>query len=355
MMAFPALLEILPDLLKFLFHLLFLERLAGLEPASTLWQSVVLTLLLQPQKIYFMLTSRQRRLLEARDPNYEKQIEPKLRAPISMYSGYISPQKKIQRKLSDLFGSLPTAPSSLADPQDYSSPRVFHHSETPKNPYPSGTRPKGYTPSSVGPGDLNRAMTYWLKEFHGGRWPALEQAFLNRARSYTGGGGDFVRPRMSVFKYLGNLKEPWPEGAAMIEKMLATGPLGNFLKDNNNSPVVSRVLQYLIRNRIQIKSVTDTANRLLAAEKQPPSGDEDEDILTATAARKFDDYGALGSALREYAKVFNLDGQNWEDPEAAYKEQARLGKMCQSCKKRPMLPNDSLCGTCSRLRAQGQL
>jgi hypothetical protein len=356
---FQLFLNFFHTFLSFFFIILFLERVTGIEPASTLWQSVVLTTILHPQKIYYMhLTSRQRRLLEARDPNYEKQIEPKLKSPISIYTGHTSPQSKIRKKMHGIFGYDIETPHHRVNAQDYSSPVVYHHSELEKNPYPSGSRPKGYTPSVLDPGDLNRALSYWLKEFHGERWPALEQAFLNRAKTYTGKrGGDYTRPRLSIFKYLGRIKEPWPEGAAMIKKMMAAGPLGSELWDKHDSyrDVSHQVIEFLIKNKIENQEVTTLVNSLLAAEKEQPSDESDEDILAGVARRKFENYGGLAEPLRRYARVFNLDGQNWQDPDQAYREQTRLDHMCQSCKKRPPLANDSLCGTCSRLKAQGRL
>lgn len=174
-------------------------------------------------------------IFEARDSEYEKQIEPKLRSPISMYTGATSPQRKIKQKLHDTFKPKWGQGDNIPGFYDMTHPHELQYSETPRNPYPASARPRGYVPSIVGPGDLNRAVSYWVKNFDGERWSALEQAFLNRARSYTGGGGDFVRPRTSIFTYLANLKEPWPEGEALVQKFLGSSGMGTkHAKDTSN-------------------------------------------------------------------------------------------------------------------------
>lgn len=109
------------------------------------------------------------------------------------------------------------------------------------------------------------------------------------------------------------------------------------------------MLQSLINTKIQNSDITNLVKKLLAAEKQAPSDGSDEDILTSTASRKFEDYSGFEDLLRRYARVFNLDGKNPDDAPS------KKGKCATAACKRSALPNDSLCGTCSRLRAQGQL
>ena len=68
------------------------------------------------------------------------------------------------------------------------------------------------------PYNLSRAVAYHRRVMHGQRWPALEQAILNRAVTYQAsgqygaGGGDFAKPRLVLFNYLATIKQPWPEG-----------------------------------------------------------------------------------------------------------------------------------------------
>ena len=85
-------------------------------------------------------------------------------------------------------------------------------------------RPKNFKPTMSGmQGKLSQAVRYHAREMNGERWPALEQAFLSRAATYGGKPSDYMRPRMSLFTYLNNIKEPWPEGEAMASKFLDSG------------------------------------------------------------------------------------------------------------------------------------
>ncbi len=82
----------------------------------------------------------------------------------------------------------------------------------------------------IKPGTLLKAINHWFDEFNGQRWPALEQAFLMRANNYKSPAGDYTRPRMLLFTYLNNLKEPWPEGDQMANDLInaITFRLDNF-------------------------------------------------------------------------------------------------------------------------------
>lgn len=70
-------------------------------------------------------------------------------------------------------------------------------------------------------GALQQAVGYHAKHMDGRRWPDLEQAFRNRANTFTGSGGDYTKPRLaSLMTYLDHLTEPWPDGEQLIKAAL---------------------------------------------------------------------------------------------------------------------------------------
>lgn len=123
--------------------------------------------------------------------------------------------------------------------------------------YPSG-RLVGGTQNKVDNGTLMKAVIHHERTMGGKRWPELEQAFLARAITYQGRGGDFIRPRTSIMRYLGNLKEPWPEGETMAQKML----------DNNRGHgwqsarmTTKNTIAYLLRSKPE-SEVAERLNRI---------------------------------------------------------------------------------------------
>ncbi len=71
-------------------------------------------------------------------------------------------------------------------------------------------------------GVLLKAIHYHRKNFNGKRWPALEYALIQRAGTYFGVGGDFMRARTSLFDYLNNITEKWPAGDIMAEQIISS-------------------------------------------------------------------------------------------------------------------------------------
>lgn len=140
-------------------------------------------------------------IFEARDPDFEKSIEPYLTAP---YKAFRFKPPKDYVKIPDIAGK------------------------------------------------LQKAVYYHAREFGGERWTALEQAFLSRKNLYIGKRGDMIRPRVSLFKYLNNVTTPWPEGDQLAMNVLDSN-LGSDPRDrryfNRLNP---DVLQYLVRNWIYI-------------------------------------------------------------------------------------------------------
>jgi len=68
---------------------------------------------------------------------------------------------------------------------------------------------------------LSKAVIYHQRHFNGKRWPELEAAFLQRANTYSSPAGDYTRPRMSLFTYMNNLREEWPEGEKLAESLVS--------------------------------------------------------------------------------------------------------------------------------------
>lgn len=93
--------------------------------------------------------------------------------------------------------------------------------------------------------DLVKAVTFHELNMKGKRWPELEQAFLHRSNTYTGKGvSDYTRPRKSLFKYLSNINERWPEGdnmaTATIKKFV-----GPYFGRNRYFVFTDDVMQYV--------------------------------------------------------------------------------------------------------------
>lgn len=85
----------------------------------------------------------------------------------------------------------------------------------------------GKGPQNAGDYNLSKAVNFHELNMKGQRWPELELAFIYRSNTYKAKGvSDYTRPRKSLFKYLNNISERWPEGddmaAATIKKF--SGP-----------------------------------------------------------------------------------------------------------------------------------
>lgn len=74
--------------------------------------------------------------------------------------------------------------------------------------------------NQVGKGTLSAAVRYHQQHMNGKRWSVLEKAFTDRSATFQGAKGDFIRPRISLFTYLTNLRDPWPEGNRLARQLL---------------------------------------------------------------------------------------------------------------------------------------
>jgi hypothetical protein len=175
-------------------------------------------------------------LYEARDPKKEAELEPYLAAPFRSYRQRV----QIGRK------------TGIAYRQEYGMPERQFLPEPPKDNQGHGYRHDSsilhtgpwhtdigtaknipilrYRPGDIKPDpnkvetgvQLNKAIGYWSKNFNGERWPALEQAFLNRDWTFKGNLGLGDSARTSLFKYLNELKTSWPEGQTMADRVLTS-------------------------------------------------------------------------------------------------------------------------------------
>lgn len=115
---------------------------------------------------------------------------------------------------------------------------------------------------------LTRALIAHRK-MGGRRWLELEMAFLKRSNTYKGTGGNFIRPRSSLLKYLDQLKEPWPQGEKMAQNMFLsinkkstayslnymdwnTPTVANFLKKRPKimRPFLANIIQIFLKHDI---------------------------------------------------------------------------------------------------------
>lgn len=108
---------------------------------------------------------------------------------------------------------------------------------------------------------LLTAIGYWQRHFNGERWPALEQAFLNRHWTFTGGMSLYNRARTSLFKYLNNLRQPWPEGDKMANRVISS-------KNGKRYVIQSPEIQKYIKTKLTM---------YIDPESEPKFGEFDSD------------------------------------------------------------------------------
>ena len=187
-------------------------------------------------------------LYEARDPKKEAELEPVLTAPFrgpnirkketrntvkNWYKQHGMPDQQfvlpIPKKEPKWQGyNQPVDPDMKApiNTDEYAS-NVLQPTELKygKIRVPAANMPYVQTvPNAATSGGrhLQDAIRYWVSNFEGKRWSTLEQAFLNRDWTFKGGMGMYNTARTSLFKYLNNLKEPWPEGEKMANQVLGS-------------------------------------------------------------------------------------------------------------------------------------
>ena len=174
-------------------------------------------------------------------------------------------------------------------------------------------RPRNFVPTMQGMrGKLAQAVRYHAREMNGERWPALEQAFMNRAVTFSGKPGDYIRPRMTLFTYLNNIKEPWPEGEALAQKLFAgpKPPTTDFHADDkfgnktehvfNTSGVMDTriynrymsmlspgMLQYLIRKNQYIPNLVDAITKILQTDAEQEKKHYEETAELATQVKSW--------------------------------------------------------------------
>lgn len=227
-------------------------------------------------------------LYEARDPKKEAEFEPKLTAPfyrdnlrradanrkareyIKQY-GLPEPQfmpnpnygeggKWDQLKKDQFAGIHSWGPHQQTDTfGDKFSADKTKRIIVPVTNYGGRVRP---TQNVTNTGDtLNKSIAYWMKDFKGQRWPALEQAFLNRDWTFKGGRGMYDSARSSLFKYLNNLSGKWPEGEKMADQVLASR---NGLMYVRKSPDIRKYVEA----RPALPSLTTAINAEIKAHEQ---------------------------------------------------------------------------------------
>jgi hypothetical protein len=121
-------------------------------------------------------------------------------------------------------------------------------------------RPKNFVPTIQGmQGKLAQAARYHAREMNGDRWPALEQAFLNRAVTFSGKPSDYLRPRMTLFTYLNNIKTPWPEGEDMAQKFVDSSMAQSKLMgvDNRYMGMSPDMIAFLIKKQLYKSDVVN--------------------------------------------------------------------------------------------------
>jgi hypothetical protein len=174
-------------------------------------------------------------LYEARDPKKEAGLEPYLTAPFMNQPERARLGRAKAKAYRQEFG-MPD-PQFLPDPPKGNEGEGYRYDPNALSPGPYYKRiqdsPKVIVPvQRYGPGNvppvpnlanpkhLIQAIHYWSKNFNGERWPTLEKAFLNRDFTFQGKIGMYDSARASLFKYLNELKTPWPEGEKMADKVL---------------------------------------------------------------------------------------------------------------------------------------
>lgn len=127
-------------------------------------------------------------------------------------------------------------------------------------------RPKDFKPSAPGlTGKMPQAVLYHATNMGGERWPALEQAFLNRENTYKGLKSDFMRPRTSLFTYLKNLNQPWPEGLELARQLVNSTI---FNTDNRRYVNVFSpdIIECLIKYKIHSPQLIQAINNIVRAD-----------------------------------------------------------------------------------------
>lgn len=173
-------------------------------------------------------------LYEARDPKKEAELEPYLTAPFYNHPQRASHARKAAAQSLKAYG-VPDRQFMPHPDLDYKDntrdPGWYNHYQhrtsfpaTGKTQFPvlgtGNVRPTPNVKSDTS--SLSKAIGYWAKNFEGQRWPALEQAFLNRDFAFKGRKGMYDTARSSLFKYLNELKQPWAEGEQMANTVLGS-------------------------------------------------------------------------------------------------------------------------------------
>lgn len=154
---------------------------------------------------------------------------------------------------------------------------------------------------------LQNAISYWSKNFEGKRWPTLEQAFINRDWTFQGGKGMYNTARVSLFKYLNNLKEPWPEGEEMANRVISGPKAVTYLTEYPEilKYALSKPINPSIQNAIkqEIERWDGPYRDWLAAQEKPKEltfHDDDEFFRPNKPASFNDIYGSKADMLRKY-------------------------------------------------------
>ena len=174
-------------------------------------------------------------LYEARDPKKEAELEPILTAPFRKPEDRKKTVEKTAQAYRQEYGMPerqflpepkggPWTVGSLGNDELLMPGPVFRDMDKarllPTQRYSHGKiLPE---PNAATGKELNNAIGYWVKNFNGDRWSALEKAFLNRDWTFKGGVGMYTSARTSLFKYLNNLKESWSEGEKMANQVLSS-------------------------------------------------------------------------------------------------------------------------------------
>jgi len=187
--------------------------------------------------------------------------------------------------------------------KDYGAmaPTVLRHGDVR---VPLASDPYIHTePNVAKPGGqhLQRAISYWVHNFDGKRWPALERAFINRDWVFKGGMSMYNTARISLFKYLNNLKEPWPEGENMANTVLSSRNAVRYI--TGHPEILKYALSRPVRPEIQaaIKNEIDKYDipyhKWLEAQKPKEITFHDEDDFTTSYKPiSFDEAYEIGRA-----------------------------------------------------------
>ena len=198
-------------------------------------------------------------LYEARDPKREAQLEPYLTAPFRNQPERAKIGRAKAKQYRQEYGMpdvqfLPSAPKGNEGPGYRWDTGTIHHGpwfrdigtakNVPVQRWGTGEIKPEPNVADVGK-HLTQAIHYWSKNFNGERWPALEQAFLNRDFTFQGKLGMYDSARASLFKYLNELKTPWPEGEKMADRTLNSPNGWKILTSNYNH--IKAAQDYVLR------------------------------------------------------------------------------------------------------------